>query len=217
MLEEGKSRRGRLGGARDAHRAADTRGGRCPLGARQVFALQDFFQPRLEEPVLSICSSTGKGVAQLLCLTSPIPGLAFPQKRGRSSSHPGEVNRGAASWGKPLLHPRSSCLLLAARVASPSLSSVPSGRTPPCRGAVGQGLPHGGARTIWEGAHVTLAGRERHVKGSAEALFGSGVAAESPARGPRPHPVPDPSSRGNRAMGRGPQGWFLRGACPESG
>lgn len=30
-------------------------------GARQVFSLQEFFQPRLEEPVLSVCSSAGKG------------------------------------------------------------------------------------------------------------------------------------------------------------
>lgn len=162
-----------------------------------------------------------EGVAQLLCLTSPLPGLAFqpsgPLEKRRSSPHPGEVSQGAASWGKPSLHPRPSCLLLVARVVSRSLSSAPPRRTPPCRGAMGQGLPHGAARTIWEGGHVTLAGRERHVKGSAEALFGSGVAAESPARGPRPHPMPDPSSRGNRAMGRGPLGWFLGGMCPAGG
>lgn len=41
------------------------------------------------------------------------------------------------------------------------------GTDPPRRGAAGQGLPHGGAGTIWEGGHVTSAGRERHVKGSA--------------------------------------------------
>lgn len=167
--------------------------------------------------MLSICSSTGEGVAQLLCLTSPIPGFAFQPPLPSEKREKPLPSRGGQSGCCQLGKTSTSSLLLAPRVASPSLSSVLSGRTPPCRGAVGQGLPHGGARTIWEGAHVTLAGRERHVKGSAEALFGSGVAAESPARGPRPHPVPDPSSRGNRAMGRGPQGWFLGGACPASG
>lgn len=190
-------------------------------GARQVFSLKDFFQPRPEEPVLSICSSAGKGLPSYCASPSPSQGLPssllFLQKRGRSSPHPGEVSQGAAGWGKSSLHSCPSCLLLAARVVSRSLSSVPSGRTPPVHGAAGQGLPHGAARTIWEGGHVTLAGRERHVKGSAEALFGSGVAAESPARGPRPHPMPDPSSRGNSAMGRGPLGWFLGRMCPANG
>lgn len=95
----------------DAH--SRPQASRASPGARQVFSLQDFFQPRLEEPVLSICTSAGKGVAQLLCLTTPLPGLVFsppvPQKRGRSSSQPGEVSQGAARWEKPTLHPRFPC------------------------------------------------------------------------------------------------------------
>lgn len=110
---------------------------RCS-GARQVFSWQDLFRPRLEEPVLSICSSAGKGVTQLLCLTSPLSGLAssllFPQKRGRSSPHPGEVSRGAAGGKSPRFMPAPP-----ARVTSPSLSPVPPGRTPPVQGSCGPG------------------------------------------------------------------------------
>lgn len=49
---------------------------RCS-GAKQVFSLQDLFQPRLEEPVLSYLLKRRERVVQLLCLTSPLPALSF--------------------------------------------------------------------------------------------------------------------------------------------
>lgn len=150
----------------------------------------------------------------------PLPGLAFQPSGPSEKREKQPPSRGGQS-GCCRVGKAPTSLLPAP--GSPGGLSVPlvcppwKDPPPPCRGAVGPGLPHGAARTIWEGGHVTLAGRERHVKGSAEALFGSGVAAESPAHGPRPHPMPDPSSRGNRAMGRGPQGWFLGRMCPAGG
>lgn len=213
MPDTRSTRRGRFGGA------GDTRGGRClllpasraaPVPSR-YFPCRTCSSPGWRSRCCLICSSAGKGLSSY-CASPPPPGACLPAfcslRRGE-----GEVTQGAAMWEKPPLHARSS---LAPWVASPSLSCPPA-LPIPCRGAVGQGLPHGGAGTIWEGGHVTLAGRERHVKGSAEALFGSRVAAESPARGPRPHPMPDPSSRGSRAMGRGPQGCFPGRTCPASG
>lgn len=102
------------------------------------------------------------------------------------------------------------------------------GWSPPQEGPLGAGelwarggFTHRGAwqrggrgRTIWKGGHVASAGRERHVKGLTEALFGSGAALESPARGPRPHPMPDPSSPGEWGVGRGSQGQFHGGKVP---
>lgn len=113
--------------------------------ARQVYSLQDFFQPRLEEPVV-FAQAPGRGLPRYCASPSPSQGLPsslmFPQKRGRSSPHPGEVSQGAARWEKPPLHPRSSRLLLAARVAFPSLSSVPSGEDPAAQGGLwARGFP----------------------------------------------------------------------------
>lgn len=46
------------------------------------------------------------------------------------------------------------------------------------------------------------------MEGSTEALFGSGAAPESQARGPRPHPMPDLSSQRTGAWGGDPRDSF---------
>lgn len=174
-LDMGSTRRGRLGGAGDTPRAAGRRGGRCPLmpASRappvpgRYFPCRTFSSPGWRSRCWLFAQAQARGLPGYC-----VPGLAFQppvpsEKREKQPPSRGEVSQGAARWEKPPLEPRSSCLHPAPWVASPALSPVPSGMTPPCRGAAGQGLPHGGARTIWEGGHVTSAGRERHVKGSA--------------------------------------------------
>lgn len=145
MPDTRSTRRGRLGGA------GDTRGGRCPLlpASRaapvpsRYFPCRTCSSPGWRSRGCLICSSAGKGLSSYCASPTP-PGACLPAfcslRRGE-----GEVTQGAAMWEKPPLHARSS---LAPRVASPSLSCPPALPTP-CRGAVGQGLPHGGAGTIW--------------------------------------------------------------------
>lgn len=106
MPDTGNTGRGRLGGARDTHGApaheegdahSCLRASRTPPVPGRYFSLQDVFQPRPEEPVLSICSSAEKGLPSY-CASPPPPRACLPalwslRKEGEAAPIPGRSVR----------------------------------------------------------------------------------------------------------------------------
>lgn len=152
MLDMGSPRRRRRGGARDTHSVADTWGGRWPLVpasrappvSGRYFPRRTFSSPGWRSRCYLLKSREVRGCPATVPHL-PLPGLAFqppvPSEKRESSPQPGEVSQGAARWEKPPLQPRSPCPLLAPRVASLSLSSVPPGRIPRAEELRARGFP----------------------------------------------------------------------------